>query len=55
MFSTTTVVTLVDGLTADLVSIVYGVLPEVLTAVAVLMGISLGVRYVRKWIFKSAK
>lgn len=40
---------------ADLVSILYAVIPQILVAVAILMGIALGVRYVKKWIFKSAK
>lgn len=53
--STSTVVTLISDFVSSLTAILYGVIPEILTAVAILMGIALGVRYVRKWIFKSAR
>ena len=53
--STSTVVTIVGGFASDLTSILYGVIPEILVAVAILMGITIGVRYVKRWIFSSAK
>jgi len=53
--STSTVASIVSTFLDDLTSIVYAVVPDVLVAVAILMGIALGVRYVRKWVFKSAK
>jgi hypothetical protein len=49
------VVTLVSDFVGTLTTILFGVIPEVLTAVAILMGIALGVRYVKKWIFSSAR
>jgi len=53
--STSTVSTLIGTFLTDLTSILYGVIPQVLVAVAIFMGIALGVRYVRKWIFGSAR
>lgn len=53
--STSTVGTLIEGLVSDVLSILYGVLPELLTGVAILIGIFLGVRYAWKWIRKFAK
>jgi len=53
--STSTVATLIGSFLTDLTEILYGVIPQVLVAVAIFMGISLGVRYVRKWVFGSAK
>jgi len=53
--STTTVTSIISTFNSDLVSIIYGVVPDILVAVAILMGITLGVRYVRRWIFKAAK
>jgi len=53
--STSTVSTIIEGFANDLAGIVYAVIPDVLVVVAILMGITLGVRYVRRWIFKSAK
>jgi hypothetical protein len=55
MLSTSTVVTLIGAFVTDLTSIIYGVIPQILVAVAILMGISLGVRYVRRWISGSAR
>jgi len=53
--STSSVVTIIEGFVSDLLSILYGVIPEILAGVAVLTGIYLGVRYVRRWIFSSAR
>lgn len=53
--STSTVETLVGGLITDVLSILYGVLPSLLTGVAILIGIFLGVRYAWKWIKRFAK
>ena len=53
--TTTTVTTLIGTFLTDLTDILYGVIPQVLVAVAIFMGISLGVRYVRKWVFGSAR
>jgi len=52
---TTTVATLIGTFLTDLTDILYAVIPQVLVAVAILMGISLGVRYVRKWVFGAAR
>jgi len=53
--STSSVVTLIENFVTDLLAILYGVIPEILTGVAILTGIYLGVRYVRRWIFSSAR
>lgn len=53
--STSTVVTLVNGFLQDILGILYDVIPVVLTAAAILIGISIGVRYAYKWIRKTAK
>jgi len=53
--STSTVATMISTFLTDLTDIIYAVVPDVLVAVAILMGIALGVRYVRRWVFASAK
>lgn len=53
--STSTVETLVGNFLSDLLGILYGVIPEVLTGAAILIGISIGVRYAYKWVRKTAK
>lgn len=53
--STTTVVILVSGFLNDILGILYSVIPVVLTGAAVLIGISIGVKYAYKWIRKTAK
>jgi len=53
--STSTVVTIIGNFVDSLLSVLYGVIPEVLTGVAILMGITIGVRYARRWISKSAR
>lgn len=53
--STTTVVTLVTSFLTDILSILYQIIPVVLTGAAILIGISIGVRYAYKWVSKTAK
>jgi len=53
--STSTVATIISNYLSDLTGILYDVIPEILVAVAILTGIYLGVRYVRKWVFGSAR
>lgn len=53
--STSTVATLIGTFVTDITSILYDVIPEILVAVAIFMGLALGVRYVRNWIFRSAR
>lgn len=53
--STSTVATLVESFFTDVLSILYSVIPVVLGGAAILIGISVGVRYAYKWIRKTAK
>ena len=53
--STSTVATIVEGFLTDLTGILYAIIPDVLTVMAILTGVYLGVRYVRKWVFSSAR
>lgn len=53
--STTTVQTLIESLLSDVLGILYGIMPELLGGVAILIGLFLGIRYAWKWIRKFAK
>jgi len=46
---------LVEGFVDDVLTVLYGFIPEVLTGVGILMAIGIGVRYAFRWIKKAAR
>jgi len=53
--TTAQAITLVTGFVTDVLTVLYGVIPSVLTGVGILMAIGIGVRYVFKWLRKAAR
>lgn len=51
---TAAAILLIEGFVDDVLSVLYGFIPEVLTGVGILMAIGIGVRYVFRWIKKAA-
>jgi len=47
-FSTSSAITLVSGVPTDIGTVLFGVLPDILLAFGVLLGIGLGLFYLRK-------
>jgi len=48
-------VLLIEGFVDDILTVLYGFIPEVLTGVGILMAIGIGVRYAFKWLKKAAR